>query len=637
MCGIFGAINLRNEPIEKLEKKLSVMNTLLAHRGPDGNDTWRGENDRVGLGHRRLAILELSEAGAQPMHAPNRTHITFNGEIYNYPELQKSEGSRWNFAGGSDTETILAAYDHYGEDASNHLRGMFSYAIWDERKQSLHCSRDRFGIKPFYYTQVGSVLYFASEIKALLPVLPAVEMDRKGFSEYLTFQYPVSELTLFKGVMQLMPGHSLTVKNGSVSIKKYWDVKYQPDHSYTLEGCQQHLRELIADSTNVHLRADVPIGSYLSGGIDSSLIAMLASDFSPENNLSFHGKFTCYPGYDESHYAEIVAKKCNNNMHQIDISASDFSDNMSKIIYHLDTPVAGPGSFPQYMVSKLASEHLKVVLGGQGGDEIFGGYARYLVGYTEQLLKGAIEGRLNDGAFSVSFESVIPNLPLLQEYKPLMQKLFEKDLFGEIDMRFYRLIDRSSDLSNEVNSDAIDMEHVVGAYKKAYNDTDSVAPDAYLDSMSRFDFKKLLPGLLQVEDRMSMAHGLESRVPLLDHAVVEYAATIPPEIKYSGGRLKELLRSTYTDVLPTELTERRDKMGFPVPLKEWYADELRDYIQDTFRSKAATERAFMNSEKVLQNFDKDSQFSRKTWGLLSLELWNQNFYDRAHEFRAMLN
>lgn len=636
MCGIVGAVSLTGQTIPNLQKKLEVMNKLIEHRGPDGEGTWRGDNDVVGLAHRRLAIIDLTDSGAQPMHAPNRTSITYNGEVYNYLELQKARAGDWDFKSDSDTETILATYNKHGTDTPSHLRGMFAYAIWDDDRKILHCARDRFGIKPFYYTEVEGVLYFASEVKALVPLLPQLDMDRKAFSEYLTFQYPVSTRTLFKDVFQLQPGHSLTVANGKVNIEKYWDVTYTHNHDYTLEGCKKHIRELISDSTQVHLRADVPIGSYMSGGVDSSLIAILASEHSVENNLSFHGKFTQFPGYDESPYAVIAAQKAGNTLHQIDITAQDFADNMSKVIYHLDYPVAGPGSFPQYMVSGLAAQHRKVVLGGQGGDEIFGGYARYLAGYLEQLIKGGLEGRLDDGSFGVSFESIIPNMAVLENYKPLLQKSWAKGLWGDLDMRFYTLIDRSSDLQDEVDRSVVDMEHVVSSYKEIFNDRSAVEENMYLDSMTRFDFKCLLPALLQVEDRMGMAHGLESRVPLLDHPLVEYVATIPPEIKYSGGRLKELLRSTYSDKLPTALTERTDKMGFPVPLKEWYAGELRDFIQDIFTSQAAKDRPFMDSEKVLANFTKDSQFSRKTWGLLSLELWHQNFYDRAHEFRALL-
>ena len=636
MCGIAGAVSLDGQPIAQLDGKLAAMSQLIEHRGPDGHGSWSSDSKSVGLVHRRLAIIDLTPDGAQPMAGPNNTVVTYNGEIYNYLELREALAGQWNFQSHSDTETLLAAYEKYGPDCVDHLRGMFAYALWDERRQSLEVARDRFGIKPFYYTVVDGVFYFASEVKALVPILPSVEIDQKALTEYLTFQYPISELTLFKGVHQLHPGHALSVRDGKVSIRKYWDVRYEHDHSITADSARARIHELLSDSVNVHLRADVPIGAYLSGGVDSSLIALLAAEHSPENNQAFHGKFTTYPGYDESHHAEVVAQQAGMNLHQIDINAFDFESNLSKVIYHLDYPVAGPGSFPQYMVSKLASEHLKVVLGGQGGDEIFGGYARYMVGYLERLIQGALDGNLDDGSFTVSFESVIPNLGLLREYKPLMQQFFSKGMFETLDKRFYRLIDRSTDMADEIDWSELDGEHALQSYLGVFNDRSVIAENAHLDSMSRFDFKRLLPALLQVEDRMSMAHGLESRVPLLDHPLVEYAATIPPEVKYDGGRLKELLRTTYADTLPSSIFERRDKMGFPVPLKEWYAGELNTFVKDIFHSQSAQDRHFMNSDAVLANFDKDSRFSRKTWGLLSLELWHQQFVDKAHEFRAMV-
>jgi len=636
MCGIAGAVSLNGQPIAQLEGKLAAMSQLIEHRGPDGHGSWSSDNKSVGLVHRRLAIIDLTPDGAQPMTGPNDTVVTYNGEIYNYLELRDALAGHWNFQSHSDTETILAAYERHGPDCVDHLRGMFAYALWDARRQSLEVARDRFGIKPFYYTVVDGVFYFASEVKALVPILPSVEIDQKALTEYLTFQYPITELTLFKGVHQLHPGHALSIRDGKVSIRKYWDVHYEHDHSITADSARKRIHELLSDSVNVHLRADVPIGAYLSGGVDSSLIALLAAEHSPENNQAFHGKFTTYPGYDESHHAEVVAQKAGMNLHQIDINSFDFESNLAKVIYHLDYPVAGPGSFPQYMVSKLASEHLKVVLGGQGGDEIFGGYARYMVGYLERLIQGALDGNLDDGSYSVSFESVIPNLGLLREYKPLMQQFFSKGMFETLDKRFYRLIDRSTDMADEIDWSELDGEHALQSYMGVFNDRSVIAENAYLDSMSRFDFKRLLPALLQVEDRMSMAHGLESRVPLLDHPLVEYAATIPPEVKYEGGRLKELLRTTYTDTLPSSIFERRDKMGFPVPLKEWYAGELNTFVKDIFHSQSAQDRNFMNSDAVLANFDNDSRFSRKTWGLLSLELWHQQFVDKAHEFRALV-
>lgn len=643
MCGIAGATSLNRNPISGLANRLSVMGELIDHRGPDGSGQWRSDKDVTGFEHRRLTIIDLSEHGAQPMHGPNGTHICYNGETYNYIELRDELRDGWTFKSTSDTEVILATYAKYGRDLPSKLRGMFALAIWDDTSQSLFCARDRFGIKPFYYTVQDDVFYFASEPKALLPMLPSVEMDQKAFSEYLTFQYPVSERTLFKGIYQLMPGQQLVIENGEMKISTYWDVKYEHDNSLTLEECQRRVRELISDSVNVHLRADVPIGSYLSGGVDSSLIAILANEFSPENNQSFHGRFVDFPGYeddpyayDESRYAVEVAGNIGNDLHIMDIKSEDFINHIGDIIHHLDHPVAGIGSFPQYMVSKLASEHVKVVLGGQGGDEIFGGYSRYMVGYLEQLLSGALDGRLDNGDFTVSFESVIPNLTVLKKYRPLLKTFWKEGLFESVDKRFFRLIDRSTDLSDEIVEGAVDHEHVAQVYSDVYNDRSVIGETDYLNGMSRFDFKRLLPALLQVEDRMSMAHGLESRVPFLDHPLIEFAATIPPALKYPGGRLKELLRTTYEDKLPTSLFNRPDKMGFPVPLTQWYDGEVGEFVRDTFHSDRARQRSFLNSEKAMENFTTEATYSRKTWGLLSLELWHQTFYDKAQDYRAML-
>jgi len=637
MCGIAGLLNLNGDSISMLDRKLAVMSKLIEHRGPDGHGQWSGAGDKVGLAHRRLSIIDTSDQAAQPMTGNNGSIIVHNGEIYNFKELRKELSAGWSFSSNSDTETILAAYEKYDVEALEHLRGMFAFSLWDEKKQRLFCARDRFGIKPFYYTVVDGVLAFASEIKALLPLLPDIRTDSGAFTEYLTFQYTIGEHTLFEGVKQLLPGHALMVENGNVRVWRYWDVNYDIDYNRSAADFNDQLRHLIDDSINVHLRSDVPVGSYLSGGIDSSLIAMLARDQDPSNSQAFHGKFTCFAGYDESGYAQTVADQCGSTLNQIDITADDFRDHIEKVIYHLDVPVAGPGSFPQYMVSKLASEQVKVVLGGQGGDEIFGGYARYVVAYFEQAIKAAIDGTYKNGNFVVTPESIIPNLGVLREYKPLIKEFWREGLFDELDARYFRLVDRSTDMTDEVEWGGLDREKVYEDFRAIFNNTQNVRKEAYFDSMTHFDFKCLLPALLQVEDRMSMAHGLESRVPFLDHPLIEFAATVPANVKFEGGHMKHLIKQAYKDVLPPSLLERRDKMGFPVPLREWFAGDLNDMVQDIFRGSKARSRDYINSEAVLKNFDKAGQFSRKTWGLLSLELWHQQFHDKAASYRRMLD
>jgi asparagine synthase (glutamine-hydrolysing) len=637
MCGISGILRLDHGSVDALERRLAVMNDLLAHRGPDDSGTWCDAGDGVGLGHRRLTIIDLTDSGHQPMTSPSGAVLSFNGEIYNYLELKRRYQGDYSFNTHSDTETILAAYDARGVDCVEDLRGMFSFAIWDPKRHRLLCARDRFGIKPFYYAVVDGVLYFASEMKALLPFLPSVDTDADALAEYLTFQFTLGENTLFSGVKQLLPGHRLIVENGNVKVERYWDVRYEVDWDHSPAYFHRRLRELLDDSIQVHLRSDVPVGSYLSGGIDSSLIAMLATEHDERNQEAFHGKFTCHPGYDESPFAVEVAAEANKHLHQVDITSQDFLDSIEDVIYHLDTPVAGPGSFPQYMVSALAAKHVKVVLGGQGGDEIFGGYARYLVAYFEQCMKAAIDGTHHNGNFVVTPESIIPNLGLLREYKPLIKSFFSKGLFESIDQRYFRLVDRSGDMADEVRWDLLDRDAVWGSFESIFNSRRNVQHEAYFDSMTHFDFKTLLPALLQVEDRMSMAHGLESRVPMLDHSLVEFAATIPADVKFKDGQMKFMLKQAYGDVLPKSLLERRDKMGFPVPLGEWYQSELSEFVNDVFRSDAARTRPLMNSDAVLANFDGDAKFSRKTWGLLSLELWQRRFHDQSGEFRKLID
>lgn len=561
--------------------------------------------------------------------------LTFNGEIYNYLELAAELKASWRFQSKSDSETILAAYDRWGADCLDHLRGMFSFALWDGDR--LFAARDRFGIKPFYYAVVDDVFYFASEIKALLPVLPDIETEPSALGEYITFQYTIGDKTLFKHVHALLPGHAIIVENGNIRIHRYWDVHYDIDFDHTPRWFASRMHEILQDSIAVHLRSDVPVGAYLSGGIDSSLIAALASREKSFGKVGFHGKFTEFPGYDESSYAEIAASRAGVDLRQVSITPTDFCNSIENVIYHLDHPVAGPGSFPQYMVSRLAAQHVKVVLGGQGGDEIFGGYARYLIAYFEQAINSAIDGTHRNGNFVVTPESIIPHLTSLQEYKPLIRQFFSKGLFGPLDERYFRLIDRSTDMESEVDWNLINKDEVFESFQKIFNSERNVRKEAYFDSMTHFDFKCLLPALLQVEDRMSMAHGLESRVPLLDHSIVEFAATVPADIKFKGGQMKHFIKSVFDADLPPELLQRRDKMGFPVPLKEWFSGELHDFVQDIFETQKNRSRPYFNADAILGNFDKGERFSRKTWGLLSLELWHQIFHDRAAEYKRLVD
>src|SRR2546422_10318044 len=559
MCGIAGAISLTRQEIPKLRARLSLMNELQKHRGPDGEGIWVHGDGVVGLAHRRLSIIDLS-TGQQPMSSGPGNYITYNGETYNYRELRDELGPH-RFRPTSDTEVILEAYEKWGEDCLQQMRGMFAFALWDEPHQALFLARDRFGIKPLYYAVVGDVFYFASEVKTLLPFLPSVETDLEGFKDYLTFQFCLAGKTLFKGVKELPPGHLLVVRGGGVEVRRYWEVYYRPDFNHTPRFFEERIRELVAESVALHLRSDVPVGAYLSGGLDSSIVASLAAEAQGPGFLGFNGKFSLDEAYDESRYARALAAWRKFDVHEVDIDADDFVSTIERVVYHLDFPAAGPGSFPQYVVSALAARHRKVVLGGQGGDEIFGGYVRYLIAYFEQCIKGAIEGTMHSGNFIVTYESIIPNLGTLREYKPLLQEFWRDGLFENLDSRYFRLINRAPTLGDEINWEALGPYSPYETFRGLFHG-ENVGKESYFDSMTHFDFKTLLPALLHVEDRVSMAHGLESRVPLLDHPLVELAATMPADVKFKDGRLKNVLKTTFGQVLPDAVRNRRDKMGF---------------------------------------------------------------------------
>lgn len=636
MCGFSAIFTLTGNYPRDLQSHLGVMNRLLAHRGPDGEGTWVAPRGQVGLAHRRLSIIDLSAAAQQPMTGADGCVIAYNGEVYNYLELREQLAGEWTFRTHSDTETILAAHAKWGQDCPTHLRGMFAFALWDPASETLLCVRDRFGIKPLYWAQVGETLYVASEVKALLPFLPEVEADPCALKDYLALQLCLEGKTLFAGVQELLPGHRLIARRGQpVRIERYWEVYYDLDWHHTRRYFEERLRELVEDSVRVHLRADVPVGAYVSGGVDSGIVSSIAARLQPGVEFQgFNGRFG-RAGFDESAYARALARKRGMTLHELEIGPQDFVDSIQKVIYHLDYPVAGPGSFPQYHVSRLAARHRKVVLGGQGGDEVFGGYVRYLIAYFEQCIRGAIEGTMHSGNFVVTYESIIPNLVALRDYKPLLQSFWREGMFEPLERRYYRLVNRAPTLQAEIEWSALPADYdPFETFLRVFRGS-NVRKESYFDLMTHFDFKTLLPALLQVEDRMSMAHGLESRVPFLDHPVVELAATMPANIKFENGTLKQSLVNALGDELPEEIRHRKDKMGFPVPLDEWLRGELKGFAQDVFQTQRARGRPFFRSDRILEGVGSEPRFGRKLWGLLSLELWWQTFVDEAGAYKRL--
>jgi asparagine synthase (glutamine-hydrolysing) len=632
MCGITGILSLRHEPLPRLEGSLRLANDLQAHRGPDGAGTWAHDARHVGLASRRLAIIDLV-GGDQPMTDGHGNWIVQNGEIYNFVELRTELGLD-RFESHSDTEVILQAYNEWGPQCVTRFRGMFAFALWDESQQTLFCARDRFGIKPLYYTMVDDVLYVASEVKALLPFVRRIRTSVDALNDYLTFQFCLAGKTLFEDIYELLPGHTLVARSGVVHIERYWEIYYDPDLEHTELFFESATRRLLEDSASLHLRSDVPVGVYLSGGLDSSIIASLAAEQQGPGLAAFLGKFPLAPGYDESKYARAVAQHRGLNLYEVEITPRDFVEKMPDVVYHLDFPVAGPGSFAQFVVSEAAAGHRKVVLGGQGGDEIFGGYVRYLIAYFEQCIRGAIDGTIHSGKFVVTYESIIPNLRSLAGYEPLLQDFWREGLFADLGERYFRLVNRGREMGDEVRWELLGDYSPFETFRAIFY-SGNVGREAYFDSMSHFDFKTLLPALLHVEDRVSMAQGLEARVPFLDYPLVELAASMPALVKFKNGTMKHILKEAMATVLPRPILNRTDKMGFPVPLQEWMRAEgiVRDFVTETLSSSEAIGRELIDNAKALEVLDQEPTFGRRMWALLCLELWQRAFHDREAALR----
>ncbi len=625
MCGICGIV-ARDPRAAVGESAVAPMIRVLGHRGPDGHGSYAA--GPAALGHTRLAIIDLSDGGRQPMTSDDgRYTIVFNGEIYNYVELRRTLEGESAFHSTTDTEVLLRLFEREGIDCVRRLNGMFAFAVWDAKERTLSAARDRLGIKPFYFASDVSRFLFASEIKAIVAAAFPVELHPAAAADYLTFQFCLGDKTLFRGVRKLLPGHVLTLKpGGEPELRRYWEPDYAIDASRNEQQSIDELRSLIEDAVRLQLRADVPIGAHLSGGLDSTAVTCVAVSLGARPFHTFSGAFDAGDRFDESAYASLVSKRAGTVHHEVRPTARDFVEAMPKLAYMMDEPAAGPGLFPQYFVSALAREHVKVVLGGQGADEVFGGYTRYLALYLEACLKGGIHGPQEDDRFIVTFESILPNLQQLRGYEPLLQKLWGNGLFEDVDLRYFRLIERAGSTRALIDDGFWTAAHAEYDPLEAYRDEfNRPGCPALINKMTRFDLNTLLPALLHVEDRTSMAASLESRVPLLDHRIVELAASMPPKIKFKGGRSKHVFREAVQPVVPAEVFGRTDKMGFPVPLTRWYHESpVREFVCDTLRSGSGV-HGFIRPGLVDRVADREGEFERGVWGLLNLELWMQTF------------
>src|SRR6266566_3698357 len=554
MCGICGIVAIRGRKVP--DRDLEAMSRVLHHRGPDDQGSFISGN--VALGFRRLSIIDLP-GGRQPMrNEEGNVWIVFNGEIYNHLELRPDLEQRGHrYATKSDTETILHLYEEYGEDCVHRLQGMFAFAIWDARSQRLFCARDRLGIKPFYYAIVGDRFVFASEIKALFE-LPDFQprLNRRALPEFFAFGYLSSEETLFEGVRKLLPGHCLRIdlkaQDKNPKVKTYWDLDTSPSEPSLGESDYvAQFRDLFTGTVRAHLMSDVPVGVFLSGGLDSSSIAAVMADLRKEPIQTFSVGYA-EDEYSELSYARQVAKHIGAEYNEVILGPEEFFASLPQLIWHEDEPLVWPSSVALHYVSRLAREKVKVVLTGEGGDEIFAGYLKYRV-----TLWNLRAGPL--------YRKLVPR-------EDQQSALFTSELTGELrdinayvnSMRFFPSNGSNGNLLNRL---------------------------LYLDT------KTYLVELLMKQDQMSMAGSIESRVPFLDHKLVEFAARIPARYKVRAFSGKYLLRRAMAHRLPPEVL-RRSKKGFPTPIRPWLRNQLVDKLSAVLTDGRMAERRLIKASYV---------------------------------------
>jgi asparagine synthase (glutamine-hydrolysing) len=621
------------------------MRDVLTHRGPDDQGIFVDAHERrIGLGHRRLSIVDVA-CGHQPMANEDGTlHIIYNGEVYNHANFRSSLEARGHvYQTHCDTETILHLYEQYGEKCVEHLRGMFAFAVWDQKTQELFIARDRLGVKPLYYVQIADgSLYFASEIKALLEAgAIKAEMNYQVLPDYLANHAPSGEETLFLGIKRLLPGHTLLWRDGALQIKQYWDVSFQRDDDQRSDSDYiAEWRELFRESVRLRLMADVPLGMFLSGGIDSSAIAAVMSGMVAEPIKTFSVAFAEREA-NELEYARLVAKAFKTNHHEVVVSPENFFAALPKLVWHEDEPLAHPSSVALYFVSRLASEHVKVVLTGEGSDELLAGYSRYRKTILN-LKIGARYQQLAPAAIRKAVSKQISALPSGSRFRQKLQRTFltlspdiESIYFDNFAV-FPRVMQHdllTAEAKDRIGAGANDPYSIV---RGMLGQTDATS---LLDRLLYADTKTYLHELLMKQDQMSMAASIESRVPFLDHKLVEFSAKLPERMKLRGATTKYILRESMKGLLPEAILSR-PKMGFPVPIGAWFRGAFRDVVDEYVLSERARSRGIFDPSFVRTLVNRHQvggeDHSERLWALVNFEIWQRQFFDdeRASELET---
>jgi asparagine synthase (glutamine-hydrolysing) len=635
MCGIAGFIDLWDTgQMRKPDERAALVDRMcriITHRGPDDQGVMIKSG--VALGMRRLSIIDLV-SGHQPISGEDGSvTIVFNGEVYNFREIQpKLEAHGHTFKTHSDTEAIVHAYEEFGPSCLTLLRGMFAFAIWDDQKQQLFIARDRAGKKPLYYTITrNGTLIFGSELKALLEH-PEVEreIDPQALDAYFTLGYVPDPLTILKNVHKLPPGHYLTFTRGRLVVEQYWDFDFKPTKSRSEPDYLDELRALLDESVRLRLISDVPLGAFLSGGIDSStVVALMARNMGqPVKTFSigFHED-----SYNELKYARLTAEKFGTDHHEFFVTP-DICAVVDELVWHFDEPFADSSAIPTYMVSKLARDHVTVVLSGDGGDELFAGYSRYVVERKRagfELLPRVIrEGVMRPLSQRLPHSTWGRNYVHNVSLDPISRYLDSVSIFSSLN----RTSLYTSDFQNKLGS--------VGYAANLFTQlVDRVKTDEPLDRLLYLDSKTYLPGdILTKVDRMSMAVSLEARAPLLDHKLIDFVTQIPASMKLAGLQTKYLLKQAVKDLIPQEILNR-PKQGFGVPIQEWINEQLRSRLRDTLRESRTRQRGYFDPRYVDVLLDEHQRGRRDhsmgLWALLMFELWHRQFLDDGGKARLL--
>ena len=626
MCGIAGIVRADDAPVDR--RLLELMTDAIRHRGPDDDGFYFGAG--VGLGMRRLAIIDL-KTGQQPIHNRDRTKwLVFNGEIYNYRELrQKLEKLGHTFYTNSDTEAVIAAYDQYGTDCAKHLRGMFAFAIWDERDKSLFLARDRVGKKPLLYARSHGQLIFGSEFSALV-LHPDVsrEVDYEAIHHYLSFMGVPAPRTAYQAIRKLEPGHWLLWRNGEIKTERYWQLDFSRKISVSREEAGERLIELLRESVRIRLMSEVPLGAFLSGGIDSSAVVALMAEESSEPVKTFSIGFD-EQDFSELHHARRVAEHVGAEHHEF-VVRPDAMEILPTLVEHYGEPFADSSAIPSYYVSRETRKYVTVALNGDGGDECFAGYERYAAMNLAQSYAN-VPGILREGIIG----NVARAMPAIQSRGNPFRKIQRFTAVAAMSPveRYLRWItvfddaakrelysDRLRDLTANFRSASI----IEPWFAKA-NGAGIVDATLLTDTMT------YLPNDLLVKmDIASMSVSLEARSPFLDHHLMEFAASLPEKLKLRRLKTKYLLKRVLKDIVP-EKNLTRSKMGFGVPIGHWFRGVMQPFLRETLLSERALARGLFRPEKVRELIDQHVNFKvnydHQLWSLLMLELWFQRFID----------